>query len=238
MEVLVVTGIVAIIAAILFPVFLHVREKVRQTHCLSNSRQMGTALNMYVQDHDGVMPMAQYGLPPRYSPYGHPQRSRFSVVYEAATWADALIPYVKNAPVFHCASDTGEMSLRHQQQRRLPLSYGINLYSYSSYGYPGVSWSARERVQGPFEAEIQRPAERILLGEALTGGAAYMVGLWSFRSPGLQRHTDGANYLMFDGRAKWARFRPWPGYPGRGLFTGQNGIQVAALYPEWCPWLP
>ncbi|MBC8142949.1 MAG: prepilin-type N-terminal cleavage/methylation domain-containing protein [Armatimonadetes bacterium] len=55
-ELLVVIAIIAILAAILFPVFATAREKARQTACLSNMKQMGTALQMYAQDADGGMP--------------------------------------------------------------------------------------------------------------------------------------------------------------------------------------
>lgn len=55
-ELLVVIAIIAILAAILFPVFAQAREKARQTMCLSNSRQMGLAVQMYTQDYDEVLP--------------------------------------------------------------------------------------------------------------------------------------------------------------------------------------
>ncbi|MCW3099934.1 MAG: prepilin-type N-terminal cleavage/methylation domain, partial [Chthonomonadaceae bacterium] len=55
-ELLVVIAIIAILAAILFPVFAQAREKARQTACLSNLRQIGTAVMMYTQDYDEVLP--------------------------------------------------------------------------------------------------------------------------------------------------------------------------------------
>lgn len=56
-ELLVVIAIIAILAAILFPVFASAREKARQTACLSNTKQIGTAVSMYVQDYDESLPM-------------------------------------------------------------------------------------------------------------------------------------------------------------------------------------
>jgi prepilin-type N-terminal cleavage/methylation domain-containing protein len=63
-ELLVVIAIIAILAAILFPVFAQAREKARQTMCLSNLRQVGTAAMMYVQDYDEVYPLAENQLIP------------------------------------------------------------------------------------------------------------------------------------------------------------------------------
>ena len=64
-ELLVVIAIIAILAAILFPVFAQAREKARQTTCLSNMKQMGTAIMMYVQDYDEVTPANRTaGAPP------------------------------------------------------------------------------------------------------------------------------------------------------------------------------
>src|SRR5579885_285931 len=74
-ELLVVIAIIAILAAILFPVFAQAREKARQTACLSNMKQIGLGLMMYLQDYDETLPMAQsYGgynaaLPSETSPY-------------------------------------------------------------------------------------------------------------------------------------------------------------------------
>ena len=57
-ELLVVIAIIAILAAILFPVFAQAREKARQTSCLSNAKQLGLGISMYVQDYDETMPFA------------------------------------------------------------------------------------------------------------------------------------------------------------------------------------
>ena len=57
-ELLVVIAIIAILAAILFPVFAQAREKARQTSCMSNERQLGLAVVQYVQDNDEMMPLA------------------------------------------------------------------------------------------------------------------------------------------------------------------------------------
>ena len=79
-ELLVVIAIIAILAAILFPVFAQAREKARQTSCLSNLKQIGTALLMYVQDYDETLPLGSYMDPTNTSP---------------TPWMNIVDPYVK-----------------------------------------------------------------------------------------------------------------------------------------------
>ncbi|PMB18385.1 DUF1559 domain-containing protein, partial [Fischerella thermalis] len=81
-ELLVVIAIIAILAAILFPVFAQAREKARQTTCLSNVRQLGLGIMQYVQDYDEFLPMSQYG--------------GGSTNIPQVIWAGAIYPYVKS----------------------------------------------------------------------------------------------------------------------------------------------
>ncbi len=108
-ELLVVIAIIAILAAILFPVFAKAREKARQTSCLSNLKQIGTATAMYVQDYDetfyphrmnsgvGSNPFFQSGQYPSIS--GSAQNKVF--------WISLLNPYTKNNQIFVCPSNSG-----------------------------------------------------------------------------------------------------------------------------------
>ncbi len=82
-ELLVVIAIIAILAAILFPVFARAREKARQTSCLSNVRQLGLGIRMYIDDFDEYFP------------------SR----YQGGAWYNVIRPYVKNDQIFICPSD-------------------------------------------------------------------------------------------------------------------------------------
>lgn len=89
-ELLVVIAIIAILAAILFPVFAKAREKARQIACLSNEKQIGMALLQYVQDNDEYFPM-RYGMT---DSTGHQD-----------SWKDMLYPYIKSYAVFKCPSN-------------------------------------------------------------------------------------------------------------------------------------
>lgn len=106
-ELLVVIAIIAILAAILFPVFAKAREQARKTACLSNMKQIGLALYMYAQDYDEVLPKRR--------PCDGPG-TNFAVcspTYEARpdgnayeqTWKNLLNPYIKNRDVYRCPSN-------------------------------------------------------------------------------------------------------------------------------------
>ncbi len=87
-ELLVVIAIIAILAAILFPVFAQAREKARQATCLSNVKQIATSYFMYAQDYDQ-----------RYT------QNRYADGANHYTWKLAILPYVKNLALFQCPSN-------------------------------------------------------------------------------------------------------------------------------------
>ena len=95
-ELLVVIAIIAILAAILFPVFAQAREKARQTSCLSNEKQIGLGIMMYAQDYDEMYPMAYYYVNGANSGNGYVQ------------WTGLVDPYVKqlkgNSTIWVCPS--------------------------------------------------------------------------------------------------------------------------------------
>lgn len=95
-ELLVVIAIIAILAAILFPVFASAREKARQISCISNMKQNGLALLQYTQDYDETWPLAcQYGTP-------------YNGLAAPTLWSSNLVigPYLKSTQVFDCPDDT------------------------------------------------------------------------------------------------------------------------------------
>jgi prepilin-type N-terminal cleavage/methylation domain-containing protein/prepilin-type processing-associated H-X9-DG protein len=101
-ELLVVIAIIAILAAILFPVFAQAREAARKTACLSNTKQIGTSVMMYVQDYDEMYPCNSWDTPP----IPTTDTESRSPNYPAATqWLWRIMPYLKNRQVFACPSD-------------------------------------------------------------------------------------------------------------------------------------
>src|SRR5437763_2666535 len=134
-ELLVVIAIIAILAAILFPVFAQARDKARASACLSNTKQMGTAITMYAQDYDETLP--------RYwdDASGEPRNGKGAEnPNPLGYWHNQIQAYVKNYNVFICPSartkeerlvDTGEGT---PAQRKATLawrgsgSYGWNFW--------------------------------------------------------------------------------------------------------------
>src|ERR1700712_1940336 len=103
-ELLVVIAIIAILAAILFPVFAQAREKARQSSCASNMKQMSLAVIQYAQDYDESYPTGlQSG-------------------WYAASWAYNVQPYIKSVDVFRCPSDSGSGD---------PIKHGTDDFSWS-----------------------------------------------------------------------------------------------------------
>ena len=124
-ELLVVIAIIAILAAILFPVFAQAREQARKTSCLSNSKQWGTAIMMYVQDYDETMVQAWN--------YGAPFLRDSGLVYRPyQTWPGLVQPYVKNKQMGICPDNKNISFVSSGSNRSLLYcSYGLN------YGYLG-----------------------------------------------------------------------------------------------------
>jgi len=115
-ELLVVIAIIAILAAILFPVFARARENARKATCQSNSKQIGTAMRMYVQDYDEIYPNYTVlgGL------YGPPYNngSAYWGTFELKTWATLFDPYLKNSNVAWCPSDTTQKVVTNNRSYR------------------------------------------------------------------------------------------------------------------------
>lgn len=161
-ELLVVIAIIAILAAILFPVFAQAREKARQTSCLSNMKQLGLALTMYGTDYDGTLMQTTYEVPNL-----------------KVHWSYVLQPYVKNLGIFVCPSDPSPVTpatpCAAGQTPGLNCDAQVPAFSYvNNYNaIPAHDWLPAS------EAAFDRPANLIVLGERrakLDSGA--VIGQW------------------------------------------------------------
>lgn len=145
-ELLVVIAIIAILASILFPVFARAREKAREANCMSNLRQIGTAIHMYASDYDDYLPIAwEYTVEP--DPQTDPPTT-----FGTPGIRDILHPYVKNTQIYRCASDKDKMF----------QTQGTS-YSYA-YGFlnPDVVWNSPEPIDNPWNTE---PTKALLMGD-------------------------------------------------------------------------
>lgn len=184
-ELLVVIAIVAILAAILWPVFARAKAKAQQTVCLSNARQLGLAVAIYAQDYDGCLPPAIAG---------EPDWSQLWSVMEL------LEPYTKTQEIELCPVDgQGEVDFSAFPGLRR-YSYGWNRRIFA-WRLPGM---ASEKVVSM--TSIPRPSDTTAFFDGLMKiqGRAYIV-LTALR------HQDGANVCFLDSRAKWySRQAPLP----------------------------
>jgi prepilin-type N-terminal cleavage/methylation domain-containing protein/prepilin-type processing-associated H-X9-DG protein len=195
-ELLVVIAIIAILAAILFPVFAKAREKARQASCLSNLKQIGLAFMQYAQDYDERLPTDWVTLPP-----GTAWTDRY-------TWRAMIYPYINNTQVFTCPSDSavyaGALAGKCQNgEGNIPGSYGDNTFHYAG-GAPDPPGTTYCRL-----GQIALPAQLILAGDSSGGGhqISFMANtLGTVRGDaGSMRHNEGCNYCFADGHAKWLK---------------------------------
>ena len=189
-ELLVVIAIIAILAAILFPVFAKAREKARQASCLSNLKQLGVGLMMYVQDYDEMYMPTGYVIP------------SLGTNPNVNWWRYLIYPYVKNWQIFLCPS----------------ASYGLdpsnpNNQLTNSYGYSSA-------LNGLSQGSLSKPAEFIAMGDSVHWiGDCYGVWTYAYAAPtgwpgnfsttpsirteANTRHNFGSNLVFADGHAKW-----------------------------------
>jgi prepilin-type N-terminal cleavage/methylation domain-containing protein/prepilin-type processing-associated H-X9-DG protein len=152
-ELLVVIAIIAILAAILFPVFAQARGKARQASCLSNQKQVGNALMMYVQDYDETLPRSWFGV----------NNGASNLATDATAnwkWMDAIYPYVKNENVFNCPDTVYANANYGDYKFRTGTKYG-------GYACNDSYWTRGDNQTGPCSLDgtpmslMARPADTV-----------------------------------------------------------------------------
>jgi len=218
-ELLVVIAIIAILAAILFPVFAQAREKGRQTQCVSNIRQNIQAVLMYTSDYGGTYPFGVGGT-------GNMVVHLF----------DLLHPYRKNQGVLTCPSYPGanngvDWVARLQGRMGLRSAGTFRYFAYvPNYGVfgtqtCGMQVGRRLRARVITESFVPRPAETIALVDGYWhryGGTSWH-DYW-FKIDFWPRHHLGGVIAYLDGHAKWAHHL---GIPRGGTIPAQWNTSVA-----------
>lgn len=222
-ELLVVIAIIAILAAILFPVFAQAREKARQTSCLNNMKQLATASMQYIQDYDETWPIALptddgvylnlFGPPQYFTPLGQ------------SMWPIALQTYIKNFDVYWCPSAEDRRFTGFTYYTQLKSSY----ITYAPNGYlnawPDSQTPAPSQVISYTEMGKQRlyqywesfpsPSDN----NVSTANAKGQVYVFDYLGDNCVEfnatleqvdkswyvHGQGSNYAYMDGHVKWVR---------------------------------
>jgi prepilin-type N-terminal cleavage/methylation domain-containing protein/prepilin-type processing-associated H-X9-DG protein len=218
-ELLVVIAIIAILAAILFPVFAQAREKARQTSCLSNLKQLGLGFEMYKQDYDGIYPIN------RERADSDPTTSDAE---ETIAWPQLIEPYIKSGKVnnpdgsisftqgvYHCPSDSGTI---------VGPSYAINAWLEFGFAEVAMNYPAETVLLAEKRADIEEEHFVWWLAPWPTWPLAQNTSIAATEQTintikgtsteethefGLQtlRHNTGANWLFGDGHAKWSNLK-------------------------------
>lgn len=140
-ELLVVIAIIAILAAILFPVFAQAREQARKISCVSNIKQISLSVLMYTQDYDETYPLLE-----AYDPAAKPPSPDFQ--FGSASWQNMVQPYIKNYQLYICPDSVYKNSD--------PVNYFDPFWSYSMTPFSGIdgfnNWGDTYYTRGAFTA--------------------------------------------------------------------------------------
>ena len=234
-ELLVVIGIVAILVALLFPVFAKVRGKARQSVCLSNMKQLTLGFFQYTGDYDECFPNVTSGINGDYKGPGSP----IGWVTYTGTQTPALVfdvtqgslySYVKNKQVYVCSEDPAG--------QRTGNSFATN----GCLNLPSTGTSSPQTAgvrRGKSLAAFAGGSTIMLLGEEDADDTNYLTGSTddgyllhgTAATPGnalSHRHTGGSNFAYMDGHARWVAF---PNDKINELMTGISDADASVPCP-------
>ncbi|MFQ6097221.1 MAG: prepilin-type N-terminal cleavage/methylation domain-containing protein [Armatimonadota bacterium] len=207
-ELLVVIAIIAILAAILFPVFAKAREKAKQASCLSNVKQLSLGILMYKSDYDGVYPRFCWG------------QTNCNPVYTASFWPISVYPYIKNKEIFVCPGQSNDGCMPDGVRNHVSglwttggMTYGINellatrTVKDSRLKYPADTLIIADCrclwIGGYWSSPDRSILHRVIASER---GSPCDAGCSSRVTPTMVEsgvHNSGSNLGFADGHAKW-----------------------------------
>jgi prepilin-type N-terminal cleavage/methylation domain-containing protein/prepilin-type processing-associated H-X9-DG protein len=238
-ELLVVIAIIALLAAILFPVFARARENARKSSCLNNTKQIGVALMQYVQDYDETYPFVPWRGGTEYAAPNTGGNDSSKAV------GLLLDPYAKSAQIWRCPSDPVNKGAVRTQDAGPggPYAYQNQSYAYNvSYFAPAWNQPAKNA------ADIRKAAEiGIVFGAwrgngfmfdhpcGAVGGGDPVTRIegspWSPEALIKQGHLEGGNFTYADGHSKWLS----SGKIGEQIGITQNKRGCAGAPPVTVP---
>ncbi len=226
-ELLVVIAIIATIAAILFPVFARARENARRTSCLSNLKQSGVAMMMYIQDYDQFYPLGESCKNAACSTYSY--------------WYDVLGPYVKNTQIFYCPSSSWQsinvggygvnqnlFMNRYQAPVNVSAVPGVaNTFAIMDYGTYKFAGDNEYYIPNPTNANYL-PGIGTVLNLSAAACPAHSSAYYdaAMKDCMTGRHFTGVNMAYADGHAKWLSTSTVYGEykkTNHGAFRPENG---------------
>jgi prepilin-type N-terminal cleavage/methylation domain-containing protein/prepilin-type processing-associated H-X9-DG protein len=223
-ELLVVIAVIAILAAILFPVFARARENARRSSCMSNLKQQGLAMIMYAQDYDEHLTPLSLSNTGIVLPDGS--------THSTALWFQMLYPYMKNIQIMNCPSESSVVWTSGSYTGAIPYGYNYTAPTWVCSSNCGVNMGPQDQ-SGASLAAIDDASGTIMITDSkyyysLPGstartpenadGSACVAPSYSSSKCTAARHLDTVNTLFVDGHVKSLQWQTIMGGTGLNVY--------------------